>query len=97
MCLVFGVGSLYTLVDFVVSPLKESDTAKITPVNNGDGGKDTKNYIPLLGNGKNIEGEEGDQCEQIPFMVQNLSTRDRQRTINILKPLIDPLLSFPGL
>ena len=40
-----------------------------------------------------IEGEEMDNTEQIVYMVQNLSTRDRRRTLMKLRPMIDPLLS----
>ena len=35
-----------TQMDAIIH-VEESDTAKVTPVDNGDGGKDTKNDIPF--------------------------------------------------
>ena len=59
-------------------------------------------HVPLTNDNKddihphvtnNDMKEDGDVSDQIVFMVQNLSTTQRRRTLSLLKPLIDPLLS----
>ncbi len=40
-----------------------------------------------------IEGDESDPCEQIAFMVGQLSRREKRRTLQLLGPDLEPLLS----
>ena len=56
-------------------------------------GKDANTHLP---SGSNIEEKEDDDpepCEQIKFMVEGLSVRQKRRTLQMLQPLISPLLS----
>lgn len=48
---------------------------------------------PNLFSEKEIEGDANDPCEQIAFMVHGLSASQKRRTLSLLKPEFEPLLT----
>ena len=68
---------------------KIDDDKKVITVEDPDAGKNTNASLPFTG----IEGNPDDTCEQIAFMVSQLSHREKRKTLQLLGPDFAPLQS----